>query len=183
MVLLHASLEDLLRRVARDRIPDGGEEALRQIPLIGCAPREKFSLGELARLRGKTVEEVLMESVQHYYDSFVTFNSVADIEGVLRRSDIKQDRVKGLYPALAELIARRHEIVHRADVLGPRPTEGNVVDIAHRTQPLSVGKVRRWTSVARRFGHAILVEMSQVRLANLSAGAEWFFGEGRQRAR
>ena len=64
-VLLHASLEDLLRRIARYRIPDGGEEALRQISLIGRAPREKFSLGELARFRGKTVDEVLSESVRH----------------------------------------------------------------------------------------------------------------------
>jgi hypothetical protein len=177
VVLLHASLEDLLRRIATGRIPYGDDEALKQIPLLGCAPREKFFLSELARFRGRTVDEVLLESVKHHYDSSVTFNHVADIAAVLERSNIKQYRIKHLYPALDELIARRHDIVHRADIL-PRASNAKVVGIAHRTQALSVGKIRRWTSVTRRFGQAILVDLAQVRPVDLAAHVDYMFGGG-----
>lgn len=178
VVLLHASLEDFLRRIAKYRIPKGDEESLKQIPLIGCAPREKFALGELVRFRGKTVDDVLSDSVKHHFDSSVTFNNVADIVAVLERCSIRQVRIRTLYPALAELIARRHHIVHRADVLEPQPRKDNAVDIEHRTRPLSVGELRRWTSVTRRFGQGILVEMSGVRPADLQAHVEYLLGEG-----
>jgi hypothetical protein len=176
VVLLHASLEELLRRVARYRIPDCGEEALKQIPLVGCAPREKFLLSELAQFRGKAVDDVISDSVKHYFDSSVTFNDVTAIVTVLEKCRIKQDRLKGFYPVLAELIARRHHIVHRADVLGPRESKNNVVAIMHRTRPLSVAKVRRWASVTRRFGQGILVEMSGVRAVDLQKHVEYLFG-------
>jgi hypothetical protein len=169
VVLLHANLEDLLRRIARFRIPDGNDEALRQIPLVGCAPREKFTLGELARFRDKSVSDVLHDSVREYYDSFVTFNSVGDIVGVLERSAIKQDRVKKLYPELAQMIARRHEIVHRADIIDSS---------TQQTQPLSVGKLRSWIGVTRRFGKGVLVELSGVRPVDLAAHVDYLFGDG-----
>lgn len=176
VVLLHASLEDLLRRIAKYRLPMG-EDSLKQIPLVGCAPREKFTLSELMRLRGKTVDEVLSDSVRDFFDSSVTFNNVADIAAVLERCGIKQARIKTFYPALAELIARRHHIVHRADVLRPQPRTDNAVDVRHRMQPLGVRELRRWISITRRFGQGILVEMSGVRRVTLQRHVEYLFGE------
>jgi hypothetical protein len=169
VVLLHASLEDLLRQVARFHIPDGSEDAMAKIPLAGCAPREKFTIGDLARFRGKTIHEVLQESVWQHYASSVTFNSVAQIEEVIERCDLKQERVRRFNPALGEMIARRHHIVHRADV----------IDRSHGPQSLSVGKVQRWASATRRFGYALLIEMSKVRLVDLDRDAEMLGGPAR----
>lgn len=169
VVLLHASLEDLLRQVAGFRIPEGAEEAMAKIPLAGCAPREKFTLGDLAPFREKTVREVLKESVRQHYTSTVTFNSVAHIEEVLERCGLKQERLKRFYPALGAMMARRHDIVHRADI----------VDSSHGPQSLSASKVQGWSSATRRFGYAVLVEMSKVRLVDISRDADAFYGPTR----
>ncbi len=162
VVLLHASLEDLLRQVALFHIPDAAEDALAKIPLAGCAPREKFTLGDLTRFRGKTIQEVLNESVWHHYTTSVTFNCVPQIKDVLERCGLKQDRVQRFYPALGAMMTRRHGIVHRADV----------VDSSHGPQSLSAIKVQSWSSATRRFGHMLLAEMSKLRLVDLSRDAD-----------
>lgn len=166
VVLLHASLEDLLREVAWFRLPDGAAEALSQIPLAGCAPREKFTLGDLTRFRGMMVDQVLQKSVSQHYQSSVTFNSVSDVAGLLERSGIKQERVKRFYSALGEMIARRHHIVHRADV----------VDRSHGPQSLGAEKVQRWASATRRFGHTLLSEMSNAKLGDIDRDAQFLYG-------
>lgn len=165
VVLLHASLEDFLRQVALSRIPDGAEDAFAKIPLAGCTSGEKFTLADLTRFRGDTIQEVLTKSVRQHYASKVTFNSVPQIEDVLKRCGLRQDRVKRFYPALGAMMARRHDIVHRADV----------VDSSHGPQSLSASKVQSWSSATRRFGHTLLAEMSELRLVDLSRDTDVIF--------
>jgi hypothetical protein len=84
IVLLHASLEDLLRQIARHRIPLSDERTLNEIPLKGMAGQaEKFSLGRLAAFRQTKVDDLISESVAAYCDFAVTFNNVRDISTVL----------------------------------------------------------------------------------------------------
>jgi hypothetical protein len=150
VVLLHASLEDLLRQVARHRIPLGSEETLNGIPLKGTIGRaEKFALGKLAAFRDMTVEDLISDSVRSYYNSAVTFNNVGDVSSVLEQSRIKQDSVRRFYPLLAEMMQRRHQIVHRADWKG-RIGGGRDAD------KLSPATVARWKSNLRRFGDKVL---------------------------
>jgi hypothetical protein len=67
VVLGHAYLEDFLRTIAAAIIPNRGEERLNQIPLIGLANSgraEKFLLGKLAQHKGKTVDQIIDQSVR-----------------------------------------------------------------------------------------------------------------------
>ena len=47
-VMLHASLEDLLRSIAYWRLPLANAESLNKIPLANNAPATKFTLGQLS---------------------------------------------------------------------------------------------------------------------------------------
>ncbi len=132
VVLNHAYLEDLLRTVATIFLPIADASALDEIPLAGCSPKEqgKLSLGKVARHRGKTVDQVITESVAEYLER-KTFSKVEDIHSLLVKLgiklspdkdwDLKEDVATGKEKArenrakLAKMIERRHHIVHRAD--------------------------------------------------------------------
>lgn len=66
VVYLHATLEDSLRSLAVLYLPVSGEEQLNPVPLVNTGTfgrAEKFFLGKLIAHRGKTVDQVLEESV------------------------------------------------------------------------------------------------------------------------
>src|SRR5260370_35669587 len=74
--------EELLRQIAKDRIPRGDEKALKEIPLLDEGDRAtKFPLGSLVGFRDASFEDVLRCSVHAYYER-QTFNKVADIKEV-----------------------------------------------------------------------------------------------------
>jgi len=62
LVLLHASMEDVLRSLAYWKLPAAGPAVLERIAIVG-GTNTKFHLGNLAAHRGKTVDEVIKESV------------------------------------------------------------------------------------------------------------------------
>jgi hypothetical protein len=72
VVLLHASLEDALREIVRLKLPKCPTEVLDEVPLVGASstgqPR-KFRLGELSRHQGKTVDELIQESIDEFLRS------------------------------------------------------------------------------------------------------------------
>ena len=91
IVLNHAYLEDFLRTLAFAFLPIAGEKALEGVPLagIGRAERaEKFYLGKLLQHRGKSVDDVILESVSAYLERS-TFNSVAEVMGFLESICLK----------------------------------------------------------------------------------------------
>jgi hypothetical protein len=152
VVLLHASLEELLRRIAKYRIPRGDEEALKEIPLLHKRDRAtKFPLGSLVPFRGDSVDDVLRWSVHAYYER-QTFNNIPDIKEVLSRSRVDDAAVRNLYPEIAKFITRRHSIVHRADrgsIKAGAIGHGPIMNINSRT-------VARWATVSDQFANKIL---------------------------
>jgi HEPN superfamily RiboL-PSP-like protein len=117
VVFVHATLEDLLRSVASVLLPYCDEETLRNIPLVGTNGRaEKFSLGKLAAHREKSILDVIRESVEERLLKS-TYNDTDDIADLLKGLgiQIENEDSNRLYPQLASLMARRHQIVHRAD--------------------------------------------------------------------
>lgn len=121
VVFLHATFEDCLRTAARERMTAAREDVLNDIPLVGTTKlerREKFALGGLVVHRGKTVDQVIGESVQDYLNHR-SFNSCSDVEKVLRQIDIDSRPFKHLYPPFNQMMKRRHRIVHEADLSGP----------------------------------------------------------------
>jgi hypothetical protein len=130
VVLNHAYLEDFMRTLVLAFLPTADEEALDGVPLVGSQPEkaQKFSMGQLARHNGKSVDDVIRESVSAYLERS-TFNSVSEIVGFLKRIGLKlpdgTNKTNNQIPELPVtpevlslldgMIQRRHHIVHRAD--------------------------------------------------------------------
>ena len=68
VVFLHATFEDMLRTLARQRLVAASPEILTRLPLRLRGEKEKFLLGSLAAHRGKTIDELLKEAVDEYLD-------------------------------------------------------------------------------------------------------------------
>jgi hypothetical protein len=120
VVFLHASVEELLRGLAISYLPLAGEDALNRIPLAGSPDTlraEKFLLGKLARHRGKSVDDLIAQSVQEHV-ARRSFSDVTEIAGLFELLGFTlDDHLRKIFSDLSALIARRHQIVHRADIL------------------------------------------------------------------
>jgi hypothetical protein len=117
IVLNHAYLEDFLRTVALVFLPVAKGSALDSVPLAGTEGRaEKFFLGTLTKHRGKTVEELIRESVAEHMERR-TFNDVTEIMRFLEGLGLDMPRKahSETLPDLDAMIRRRHMIVHNAD--------------------------------------------------------------------
>jgi hypothetical protein len=145
VVLQHAYLEEFIRTVVIKLLPLADDESLSGTPLAGMEkPHEKFSMGELAKHRGKLVDEVLADSVRESM-SRETFNDVGEIEKVLRRLKCNIEDHREWFPALGEMMARRHDIVHRADKIKAPGSD------FYTLQPIDVPQVERWLDAAQKF--------------------------------
>jgi hypothetical protein len=118
VVFLHATFEDLLRTAARQRLDAAKWQDFNDIPLVG-GRAEKFNLAALDAHRGKTVDQLIRESVDHYLNR-QTFGSCGDVEDVLRQIGLDSKPFKPLYADLDQLMKRRHRIVHEADLTSPK---------------------------------------------------------------
>jgi len=146
VVFLHATLEDFLRYIGQSYLPASGEEVLNTVPLLGThdVPRpEKFFLGKLAQHRGKTVDQLITDCVNAYLDR-ISFSDTSDIANLLERAGITVERVKPLYPRLSALMTRRHQIVHRADLV-------DIPGDERKATPIDAATVTDWYTAVREF--------------------------------
>jgi hypothetical protein len=117
VVFIHAYLEDFLRTLAAELLPAGDERSFEEIPLAGSKSfgrGEKFALGQLAQHRGKTVDQLLRQSVSDYL-SRSNFNSTTEIASLLVRLGFRPEEHNKAFDAIDRMIDRRHQIVHHAD--------------------------------------------------------------------
>ena len=128
VVFLHATFEDILRTGVRQRAGAGSQETLNRIPLSGESG-EKFSLGALAAHRGKTVDDLLRESVEAYWER-KAFSSCKHVEEALRQMRLDTKPFKFLYTGLDSMMKRRHQVVHDADLAGATDREAKPWSIA-----------------------------------------------------
>jgi hypothetical protein len=122
VVFLHATFEDLLRTAARQRLDAAKWQDLNVIPLVGSSRSgraEKFNLGALASHRGKTVDQLIHDSVEAYLNRR-SFGSCDEVEEVLLQIGLDTKPFKHLYTELDQLMKRRHRIVHEADLESPK---------------------------------------------------------------
>jgi hypothetical protein len=121
VVFLHATFEDVLRTMARQRLAAASTQVLNLIPLVGTSRSgrtEKFHLGALNEHRGKTVDQLIQESVESHLDG-ESFGSCGDVNDVLAQMGLDPTPFKPLFSDLDQLMKRRHRIVHNADLPGP----------------------------------------------------------------
>jgi len=122
VVFLHATFEDLLRTMARQHIAVAKSQVLDGIPLVGTSRSgraEKFHLGALKAHRGKTVDQLIQESVESYLDR-ESFSSCGDVNEVLTQMGLDTVPFKPFYADLDQMMKRRHRIVHEADLPSPK---------------------------------------------------------------
>lgn len=150
VVFLHATLEDVVRSSLEWRLPDAAPEHLVEVTLLGCERRSKFTLVDLARHRGKTVAELLAESVIESLERS-SFNQVNDLALALRRIQMDPLAILASHgDDLDGMMKRRHWIVHRAD-RDQQPGSDHL-----RTRLLSPMTVETWKNAVERFGAALL---------------------------
>jgi hypothetical protein len=101
VVFIHSTLEEFLRRLAIDLLPNAGEKELNNIPLAaGTGRAEKFSLGNLVKFKGKTIEEVIKESVESYYERS-NFNNTQDISILFSELGLDVNKFNGCFSCLS----------------------------------------------------------------------------------
>jgi hypothetical protein len=146
VVLNHAYLEDFLRTLANRLLPERDEGALKDVPLAGVSSRGRvqFSLADLVRHRHKSVDSVIRESVSEYLERS-TFNNTTDIAQLLGRLCLDLRRLNRTFPALEQMIRRRHQIVHRADEVKTPDSD------TYRLQPIALSEVRAWLETTHNF--------------------------------
>lgn len=140
VVFLHASLEDVLRALLVRKWVLSSEPAhFEQIPFaLGPSSRPtKVTLAELAVHRGRTVEQIIQSAIEVHLDR-ATFNNLSDVKIALARGGVDVGVVDPHARAVAAMMSRRHQIVHRADRRDV-PGSGN-----HAAASLGVGTVNVW---------------------------------------
>ena len=148
-VLLHASLEDLLRSLAYWKLPAAAANVLDQFPLAGNGPAMKYSLGALAAHRGRSVDDLIKDSVDSHLERS-NYNSTSEVARFLGQIALDVGPVQTHFVELDELMSRRHQIVHRADIVAAGG-RGN-----HRVSSIGVATVNRWVRHVEGFSTALL---------------------------
>ena len=149
VMLLHGTFEDLLRSLAEWKLPTAKAEALAEIPLAGTKRGARIDLQELAGFRGRTVDEVIADSVKEYLERS-SYNHPGDVKMLLEKVGLSPKLVDGYSLDLAAMMMRRHWIAHRAD-RNPEKGSGQ-----HAAKSLSAQGVTRWINAVERCGQDIL---------------------------
>lgn len=83
VVLLHATLEDLVRSLMEWKLPAAPAEAFKDMNLAGIT-KNRFSLDDVALHRGKTVDQLIAESVSQSLERS-NYNNTNEIAAALNR--------------------------------------------------------------------------------------------------
>jgi len=150
-VLLHATLENLLRIICTYFTDQNSKEIIDKIPLIGSSngKPEKITLGTLISFNDKSINQLIRDSIMGYYNQCVSFNSTNEIANHLERVGIDITMINTYFPNLDELINRRHAIVHHADLINSETQ--NILGI-RSPAPISIKEVKKWLKSVNQFG-------------------------------
>ena len=115
VVFLHSALENYLRSTLAEWLPrKGDKKAIDGISLpTSDARAEKFFLGALLEFSGKSVDDLISESVQKHMTR-VSFNDFSEICAWLKKININLTNFSGA-GTINTMIKRRHKIVHETD--------------------------------------------------------------------
>lgn len=169
IVFAHAALDDFLRSVGRLRFRNLPGDVLSNVPLMGTNTT-KFTLGALAPHQNVAVSDLIQVSVDDYL-SRRSFNSSGEIMTFLHLLDIQCPDARSVLPWIAELMSRRHKVVHRADV--PDALQANV-PLELRFE--DVIRCIVWIRASSVLAYSILLELApddmKARVSEALGGAE-----------
>lgn len=157
LVLLHAGMEDYLRALMIWKVDTYTSEALNGYGFANGSKRPpmKVTLGDLNAYRGKTVDELISESVRAHLDQYQSFNDLGDVKKALKQCGILAATVDAKsFDRLPELVSRRHNIVHKADRNEVAGGQGN-----HRTKSLGKGTVESYVASVKALRDFVNAEL------------------------
>jgi hypothetical protein len=158
VVFLHSSLEEVIRNLYVQRLPNvQNRESLNKIPLLTDPPNirpAQVLLGQLAQFRGQFVENVIVRSIEAYVSSF-NLNNTTQLAQSLQLLEIEVARLEEYFPELNRLMARRHQIVHQMD----RTNELDPLTVP--LSPIDVVTVSRWKLTLEEFATALFAIYSE----------------------
>lgn len=137
IVLLHSSFEEYFRSVLIEWIPiKASDETLKEIPISLKAGKkaEKLFLNDLAHYRGRTIDEIIQESVLETMQ-LKSFNNEGEIRSWCSKIGISLEKFDGMREIDAA-VHRRHKIVHEADTYRSANSQ--------RLQSINPGNITPW---------------------------------------
>lgn len=160
VVFLHATPEDLLRSSEELRLPIAKAEAFRRpgspgdswlhLPEPGDDKgKMKFTMVDLARFRGQTVDAIFEQAVDRYL-TISNYNNVGDIKTTLDRTNLITAWMDSDALRLSAMMARRHWIAHRADVNQKRGSG------QHAAKHIAKQDVLNWVACVESLGERVL---------------------------
>jgi hypothetical protein len=119
--------------------------------------RERAGEGaDLLPYRGMSIQDLIRASVEAHIER-TSFNNLGEVKHALRRIGLDTGLVAAHETELASLMARRHQIVHRADRHDERGYRHDAaVSLRHET-------VQRWFSAVEDLCAAIVAGLGEVR--------------------
>lgn len=153
VVLLHSSLEEVVRNLFVERLPKCSVDVLNELsyPTPGNISKTKgVLLGDLFNdYQGRFVDNVIVDAINYHIDR-MNINNSTQLSAMLHKVNIDTQELKSTLNELDELMKRRHQIVHqmdRNDRLDPdtRPIS-----------PIDLETVRNWFSAMEHFNKIIL---------------------------
>lgn len=133
VVFLHSSLEEIIRNLYLQRLPNVSAESLNRVPFASHEPSyrsKNIQLGDLLEYRGKFVDNVIRESISQYVNT-LNINNATQLVECLKLANIPHEPLKPFYDPLNSLMKRRHQVVHqmdRSNELDPLASPVNNID-------------------------------------------------------
>ena len=154
VVLLHATVEELLRTILERRLPNAAPEALRGIRIpAGGSLKEKLTLDELTQFRGRTVDDLIAFAVSKHLETS-SFNNATEFVSKLESVKLTHELNPNELSDLESLMKRRHWIAHRAD-RNSRRGSGQ-----HEAQSLGKKQVNEWIQLVEKIGTVLVDQLS-----------------------
>jgi hypothetical protein len=147
LVLLHASMEDYLRSLLVWKIDTFDTETLDRYGFSEGRPNppKQIGLGKLARYRGKTVDELISDVIKIHLEEFQSFNNLGEVKKALKQCGMINETIEAhAFNRLPEMIARRHNIVHKADRNDVAAGRGN-----HKTKSINPKAVKAYVEAVK----------------------------------
>ena len=150
IVLLHASLEDLIRTSSEHLLPLGDVAVLDDIgfPMPDGKNVERSRLGVLARFRSDSVQDVIRVAVAARLQRS-NYNNVNEVGTALERIGVNRNVLSPDEASIEAMMKRRHLVVHRADK-DPRRVPRRGVTLAQHLQKTTAERVFRYSDRAWR---------------------------------
>ena len=151
LVLLHASMEDVLRSLAYWKLPTASLAVLENINVVGISSK-KMHVGALAVHRGKSVNEVIKESIDASLERS-NYNNCREVVVLLDSIGLNTAPLEIHLPRIESAMKRRHRIVHRADA---NPTIGRG---RHQVSSISPADLDKWITTLESFVRDVLAQV------------------------